>query len=92
MTPSPSALATCPWWKRWFHSRLRKIDRRTLFSAIYFQAGQAAARKYTPFGNEWRIERDFNYYAMLDKHANGLGQDHWRCACAKPYQSEGNRP
>jgi hypothetical protein len=83
---------TCPWWKRWWHRRLRKIDRRALFPAILERAEWAATDSYRRFSNEWRVERDFNYFAMLDKHANGLGQNHWRCACAEPYKSEGNRP
>lgn len=73
----------CPWWKRWWHRRQRNADRLVLFPAIRDRAEMAAAQTYRRFGNEWRIDRDFRMFGMLDMHASGLGQGHWGCACAK---------
>lgn len=87
MTPLPPA-TTCPWWQRWWHSRLRRIDRQVLFPAILERAELAATQKYTRLSNEWRIERHFNALAMFDVHARLQGNSHWRCHCSQFVDSQ----
>lgn len=72
----------CGWFRRWWHQRLRDIDRRTLFLAIRDRAEMAAAQKYTRFSNPYKVERDFNMMAMIDAYASLPGNGHWRCPCA----------
>ena len=58
----------CPWWIRWYHRRLRKIDLVTMGPAIL------AAVKLSRFTDG---EGDQGWEAFKAMQ----GQEHWRCEC-----------
>jgi hypothetical protein len=60
----------CPWWIRWLHRRLRRIDRLTILRRLEQHA--AVAHFDTP---------DFARFAW-EQFKQEKGQEHWRCSCA----------
>lgn len=51
MTTDKPVCRDCRWWERWWHRRLREIDRRTMLPAMLERVGskQVAAMAFTFF-------------------------------------------
>ena len=56
----------CPWWIRWWHRRLRRIDVQVMAPLL-----RQAAANYPPgaFARAWAAFK------------TQPGQEHWRCEC-----------
>ena len=61
---------TCAWWVRWWHRRLRRIDKQVMLSAIALAAADRG-EGIDAIADAWELFK-------ADR-----GQEHWRCACAK---------
>ena len=59
--------------RRWWHRRLRRIDKQILFPAIEEQARRYADREE----RARKIQQAFALFRIQP------GQEHWRCGCAK---------
>ena len=58
----------CPWYRRWWHRRLRQIDEATRIPAIIKAAREKSSRP--------SAARDA--FALFIRNP---GQRHWRCPC-----------
>lgn len=61
-------MTTCPWWSRWWHQRLRTLDRRTIIPALLSQVPEDDA--------QGRIR----IFALF---TTDRGQAHWNCPCGQ---------
>lgn len=59
----------CPWWSRWYHQRLRNIDRNVMIPALRRIADAKG--------------RPESFAAMLLMFKAQPGQEHWHCACSE---------
>lgn len=66
-------MKNCPWYIRWWHRRLRRLDEKFMFRAIVAAAEQT---RFAPMVKEQHIRAAWDMFKM------GLGQEHWRCNCA----------
>jgi hypothetical protein len=64
----------CPWWRAWWHRRLRRIDRATLWPVIR----RRAAAQMPDHEEEAVLLALRAWLAFI----SAPGQEHWRCACA----------
>lgn len=71
MTPTSS---DCPWWRAWWHGRLRQVDRITVWPAL-----KAAATRLCPHDEEEALLGALLAWATFLQEP---GQEHWHCACA----------
>lgn len=73
MTPSHAdelpAAPTCGWWIRWYHRRLRWVDRSQLLPSLY----KVAVERGDPL---WKADVAWDVYRATEAH--------WNCACAQP--------
>lgn len=66
----------CPWYVRWWHRRLRRLDARFIFPALYQAVGmRRPAASLT--------EIDAYVMRAWELHKELPGQEHWRCLCAR---------
>lgn len=66
--------AACPWWRAWWHRRLRRVDRTTMWVAL-----RAQADRRHPDDSEEAILMALKAWALFIQQP---GQAHWLCACA----------
>jgi hypothetical protein len=72
MADERKASGKCHWWNRWWHRKLRKIDRREMMPAL-----ERAAARYGPAEHAQEVLEIAWEGFKRDK-----GQEHWRCECA----------
>jgi hypothetical protein len=65
--------APCPWWRRWWHRRQRRLDRAVIWPAL---RARAAARY--PDDEEAAVLSALRGWAVFIQLP---GQAHWACAC-----------
>ena len=61
---------TCPFYVRWWHRRLRKLDRQVILSALLTHESRSPFR-FSTASRLW------------DGYRAQPGQEHWSCPCAK---------
>jgi hypothetical protein len=61
----------CAWWNRWWHRRLRKIDRKIMIPMLI-----ANSRLLQPDDPSLPLRAFLSF-------AGQRGQGHWHCACSE---------
>lgn len=61
----------CSWWVRWYHRRLRRMDRQVMGDSMM----RAIARYRDPTPKE-------TFAKMWNQFICERGQEHWLCPCA----------
>jgi hypothetical protein len=64
----------CPWWRAWWHRRLRRADRLAVWPAL-----RLTAAHFHSDDEEAAVVEALRAWAVF---LQGVGQEHWRCACA----------
>lgn len=78
-TPEPwdssettTSVRKCRWWNRWYHRRLRRIDREFMSPALESLHGACGS-----------TEESLRFVAKAwNLFMSDVGQEHWRCECA----------
>ena len=63
---------TCKWWNRWYHRKLRRLDRRFMAQSLW--------NAITKYNDGTPVE---TFEKMWDQFIHEPGQEHWQCDCAK---------
>lgn len=74
----------CHWWTRWWHRRLRRIDREILLPQIEQRAALRARRHWSPYTQQYLNEVRRDVVRAWALHRRQPTSGHWRCACAPP--------